>query len=130
MSHDPSFEIPVRPTRNYSRTTVEYEGSVVFALSPDDGEMSDDRIDGLLVAVLDDGPYRYGDWFDLPMPLYTVHDDATGDTFRAAVRDGSVELHVLPATDSPGLAALYDRLVDASDREWTVDCRTENCRGE
>lgn len=130
MPRDPSFEIPARPTRNYSRTTVEYEGSVVFALSPDGGDVSDDRLDGLLVGVLDDGPYRYGDWFDLPMPLYTVHDDATGDTFRAAVRDGAVELHVLPATDPPGLSALYDRLVAASDREWTVDCRTENCREE
>ena len=114
MSSDPSFEIPARPTRNYSRTTVEYEGTVVFALTPAD-EATDERLDDLLVGVLDDGPYRYGDWFDLPMPLYTVHDDATGDTFRVAVRDGRVELHVLPATESPGLAALYDRLVAASD---------------
>ncbi|MWG33659.1 hypothetical protein [Halomarina oriensis] len=124
MSRDPSFEIPARPTRNYSRTTVEYEGSVVFALSPE-VTVGDDALDALLRGVLDDGPYRYGDWFDLPMPLYTVHDDATGDTFRVSVRDGSVELHVLPATGSPGLAALYDRLVATGEHDWTVDCRTE-----
>jgi hypothetical protein len=129
VSSDPSFEIPVRPTRNYSRTTVEYEGTVVFALTPAD-EASDERLDDLLVGVLDDGPYRYGDWFDLPMPLYTVHDDATGDTFRVAVRDGRVELHVLPATESPGLAALYDRLVAASDHGWAVDCRTDGSAGD
>jgi hypothetical protein len=129
VTRDPSFEIPDRPTRNYSRTTVEYEGSVVFSLSPAT-TVSDAVLDGLLVEVLDDGPYRYGDWFDLPMPLYTVHDDATGDTFRVSVRDGTVELHVLPATDPPGLAALYERLVTASDHDWHVDYRAEDCASD
>lgn len=130
MSRDPSFELPARPTRNYSRTTVEYEGSVVFALEPEGETVSDEHLDGVLVGVLDDGPYRYGDWFDLPMPLYTVHDDVTGDTFRVSVRDGVVELHVLPATEPPGLEALYDRLVASTDHEWTVDCRAEDCSEE
>ncbi|MFD1513647.1 hypothetical protein [Halomarina rubra] len=130
MSRDPTFDLPTRPTRNYSRTTVEYEGSVVFGLTPEGHEVDDDHLDGLLVGVLDDGPYRYGDWFDLPMPLYTVHDDVTGDTFRAGIRDGTIELHVLPATEPPGLAALYDRLVATTDHEWAVDCRSDAPAGD
>ncbi|PSQ01695.1 hypothetical protein BRC94_03115 [Halobacteriales archaeon QS_5_70_17] len=119
MTREPSFEIPVRPERRYSRTTVEYDGEVVFSLTPV-ANYGDDRLDALLRAVLGSGPYRYGDWFDLPMPLYLVHDDDTGDTFRAAVRGGAVELHVLPETGSAGLRALYDRLVAASDCAWRV----------
>ena len=52
-----------------------------------------------------------------------VHDDETGDVFRVAVRNGQIEFHVLPATEAPGLRALYDRLVAADDRSWQVDCR-------
>lgn len=125
MTREPTFEIPARPERRYSRTTVEYEGTVVFALAPQGGGApGDGEVDALLSRVLEEGPYRYGDWFDLPMPLYLVHDDDTGDTFRVAVRDGTVELHVLPETGSAGLRALYDRLVAASDGPWAVDCRT------
>lgn len=122
MTREPTFEIPARPERRYSRTTVEYEGTVVFALAP--GSAVDEGVDALLQRVLENGPYRYGDWFDLPMPLYLVHDDDTGDTFRVAVRDGTVEMHVLPETGAAGLRALYDRLVAASDDPWSVDCRT------
>jgi hypothetical protein len=118
---EPSFHIPVRPRRRFSRTTVEYEGEVVFDCRPADH----DDPEALVRAALDAGPYRYGDWFDLPMPLYLVHDDATGDTFRVAVRDGTVELHVLPETGSAGLRALYDRLVAATDCGWTVTRRVE-----
>ncbi len=125
MTREPTFEIPARPERRYSRTTVEYEGTVVFALAPQGGDApGNGEVDALLSRVLEEGPYRYGDWFDLPMPLYLVHDDDTGDTFRVAVRDGTVELHVLPETGSAGLRALYDRLVAASDGAWAVDCRT------
>jgi hypothetical protein len=59
------------------------------------------------------------------MPLYLVHDDETGDTFRVAIRDGVVEFHVLPETSPAGLRDLYERLVAASDTTWSVTCRTE-----
>ncbi|MFC7154128.1 hypothetical protein ACFQPA_01485 [Halomarina halobia] len=123
-SDDPSFRIPARPQRRFSSTTVEHDGGVVFALVPD-GDHDDDALDALVTRVLDDGPYRYGDWFDLPLPLYLVHDDGTGDTFRVVVRGRAVELHVLPETESAGLRALYDRLVSATDCEWAVECRVD-----
>ncbi|MFB6172105.1 MAG: hypothetical protein ABEJ23_06190 [Haloarculaceae archaeon] len=123
MPDEPSFDIPARPTRRFSRQTVEYEGETVFELHPDPGA-DDAALAALVERVLCEVPYRYGDWFELPMPLYLVHDGETGDTFRVAVRDGRVELHVLPATESAGLRALYDRLAAASDREWSVRCRT------
>ena len=119
-----TFAIRQRPTRRYPRRGgVEYEGGTVFEVTP-----TPPRGDGALAAVvesvLEDDPYRYGDWFDLPMPLYLVHDDDTGDTFRVAVRDGVVEFHVLPATEPPGLRRLYERLREATDCEWSVSSRT------
>jgi len=124
MSSDPSFRIPQRPSRRYPRRGgVEYEGETVFELTPA-GDHGDDALDAALRGVLDSDGYTYGDWFDLPMPLYLVHDERTGDVFRAAVRDGSVELHVLPATDADGLRRLYDRLTDTVDCEWHVVCET------
>ena len=120
----PTFAIPQRPKRRYPRHGgVEYEGATVFSLTPD-AEYTDAELVAVLESVLDDEPYRYGDWFDLPMPLYLVHDDETGDTFRVAVRDGVIELHVLPDTEPPGLRALYDRLSAVTDCTWCVDCRT------
>ncbi|WP_254545339.1 hypothetical protein [Halomarina pelagica] len=121
---DPRFRIPVRPQRRFSSTTVEHDGGVVFALVPE-GDHDDDALDALVTRVLDDGPYRYGDWFDLPLPLYLVHDDGTGDTFRVVVRDGAVELHPLPETESAGLRALYDRLLAATDSRWAVERRAD-----
>jgi hypothetical protein len=59
------------------------------------------------------------------MPLYLVHDDRTKDTFRLAVRDGVVELHVLPGTDTDGLRAFYRRLRERSETDWDVTCRTD-----
>jgi hypothetical protein len=121
----PSFAIPTRPERRYRRRGgVEYEGGTVFSLRPD-AALGEPSLGSLVESVLDRGPYRYGDWFDLPMPLYLVHDDGTADTFRVAVRDGAVELHVLPGTDSAGLRAFYDRLAAASETGWTVSRRTE-----
>ena len=122
---EPTFRIPQRPTRRYpARNGVKYEGKTVFTLRP-----ASDRDDGLLTdlveSVLGRTPYRYGDWFNLPMPLYLVHDDETGDTFRVTVRDGTVELHVLPETEPAGLRDFYRRLDDASNTTWTVTCRTE-----
>ena len=120
----PTFAIRQRPTRRYPRRGgVEYEGESVFRLVPatdvDDAALAD-----LLESVLSTDGYRYGDWFDLPMPLYLVHDDDTGDTFRVAVRDGRVEFHVLPATEPPGLRRLYERLLEATDCEWSVNSHT------
>lgn len=118
----PNFTIPEHPERRYSRGGVEYKGGTIFLLTPDD-----DRAEGELAAlveqVLGDEDYRYGDWFDLPLPLFLVHDDATNDTFRVAVRDDTVEFHVRPETKSEGLRALYDRLTAATDCDWHVEQR-------
>ena len=115
------FDI-THPERSHSRARgMEYEGGTVFVFVPR-------RSDGLAEQVqelLDAGPYRYGDWFDLPMPLFLVHDDETGDTFRVAVRDGTIRLYVLPDTDPPGLRAFYDRLDRRTESAWSVTCRTD-----
>ena len=91
------------------------------------GRTDREELAALVESVLDSAAYRYGDWFDLPMPLYLVHDDSTHDTFRVAVRDGRVEVHVLPETEPEGVRALHDRLVEASGEafEWTVERRIE-----
>ena len=125
MSGDPSFRIPQRPSRRYPRRGgVEYEGETVFELTPDD-DHGHDALDAALREVLDGDDYTYGDWFDLPMPLYLVHDDRTGDTFRVAVRDDTVELHVLPETGTDGLRAFYRRTDARSETGWDVTCRTD-----
>jgi hypothetical protein len=121
----PTFSIPKRPTRRYRRRGgVEYEGGTVFSLEPTN-EYDDDSLTKLVERVLDQQPYRYGDWFDLPMPLYLVHDDRTGDTFRIAIRDGTVTLHVLPETGADGLRAFYERLVESSETGWDVTSRID-----
>jgi hypothetical protein len=118
------FHIPARPTRTYPRDGgVEYVGGTVFALSPAE-DRTDGRLADLVETVLEAGDYRWGDWFDLPMPLYLVHDDATHDTFRVSVRDGRVRLHVLPGTESAGLRAFFGRV--AGYGEWTVERRVED----
>lgn len=124
-SPDPSFEIPHPPERRYSRHDgLEYGGGTVFSLMPED-DIGDDELGALLVDVLDGEAYTYGDWFDLPMALYLVHDTETGDVFRAAVRDGTIELHVLPETDPAGLHGLYRRLCAANDGTWRVERRID-----
>jgi hypothetical protein len=124
MASEPTFSIPARPERRYPyQGGVEYEGETVFRLQPrppQDG----DSLDSLLREVLEAGPYRYGDFFDLPMPLYLVRDDETGDVFRVSVRGRQIRFHVLPETESAGLRALYDRLAAEWDVEWTVECET------
>jgi hypothetical protein len=123
------FAIPSRPDRRYPRSGgVEYVGGTVFSFDPGvDREGGEGELAALVESVLNSEAYRYGDWFDLPMPLYLVHDDATHDTFRVAVRDGRVEVHVLPETEPEGVRALYSRLVRASGEtfEWTVERRIE-----
>jgi len=124
VDEEPTFSIPRRPTRRYrSGGGVEYEGETVFTLRPE-RDPTDRSLTALVESVLDRGPYRYGDWFDLPMPVYLVHDDKTGDTFRVAVRDGTVQLHVLPNTDRAGLRAFYRRLAGRTESAWSVTCRT------
>ncbi len=122
---EPSFAIPVRPTRSYPYSGgVEYEGGTLFRLTPD-GNYSNDELATLTETVLEEGPYRYGDFFTLPMPLYLVRDDDTGDVFRVSIRDGTVRLHVLPETEPAGLRAIYDRLIEETDCDWQVDCESE-----
>jgi len=117
----PGVAIPERPERHYpARGGVEYRGGCVFEFTP----RGDPDAAALLDRVLAEGPYRYGDWFDLPMPLYLVHDDEHGDTYRAGVRDGAVEVHVRPETTPAGVRALYERLASASGCPWAVRRRT------
>jgi hypothetical protein len=124
MARDPSFSIPARPQRRFPRRGgVEYEGQTLFRLAPEES-MSDEALADLLAETLAAGPYRYGDFLNLPMVLYLVRDQETGDVFRVSVRDGRVRLHVLPETESAGLRRLYERLADRSGVEWAVDCRT------
>ncbi len=124
----PRFEIPERPRRRYPRRGgVEYEGETVFVLEPGVAVETAALVDVLQSALAAD-EYRYGDWFDLPMPLYLVHDDETGDTFRVAVRDGAVQFHVLPTTEPTGLRRLYERLRAATDFTWSVSKRTDRER--
>jgi len=126
---EPSFAIPVRPTRSYPYSGgVEYEGGTLFRLVPD-GDRSNDELAGFVESVLDDGPYRYGDFFSLPMPLYLVRDEGTGDVFRVSVRDGVIRFHVLPETESAGLQAMYERLAGRSDTGWRVERETDGGEG-
>ncbi len=121
MTEEPSFDIPGRPERCYTHTTVEYDGEVVFRLSPPEGCDPAATVE----SVLSEGPYQIGEFHDLPMRLVLVRDEALSDTFRLVVRNDRVELRVLPATEGPGLRAIYDRLVDATGDEWSVERRVD-----
>jgi hypothetical protein len=119
-----AFHIPAHPSRRYPRSGgVEYVGGTQFSLVPAENT-TEARLVEFVELVLDAGTYRWGDWFDLPMPLYLVHDDDTHDTFRVSVRDGCIELHVLPGTGSEGLRAFYERLPDAE--SWRVERQVDN----
>ncbi|MFB6233012.1 MAG: hypothetical protein ABEH61_02010 [Haloarculaceae archaeon] len=125
MAGTPSFAIPARPRRRFPfEGGVEYEGGTTFLLRPSP-DRDTNRLLDLVAAVLASGPYRYGDFLELPMVLYLVRDDTTGDVFRVSVRDGTVRLHVLPETESAGLRAFYERLDEHADADWHVECRTE-----
>jgi hypothetical protein len=138
MADDSAFEISHRPKRQYSRHAgLEYEGKTVFSLVPGP-ERTNGELEALLRRILDVDRYTYGDWFDLPMAVFLVYDHETGDVFRVAIRSGTVEFHVLPATGSAGLVALYERLCRASaggengseegteSVRWHVECRTDS----
>ncbi|WP_232820617.1 hypothetical protein [Halorussus litoreus] len=117
----PTFDIPHRPKRVYSHDGVEYEGGTVFKLSPDPAE-SNDRLAGVVERVLSGDRYTYGDWFELPAPVYLVHDERDSSVFRVVIRSGTVEFHVLPDTAREALRGLYDRLREEADCAWRVDC--------
>lgn len=122
MVRDPSFHIPSRPTRRFPYSGgVEYEGGSVFTLTPTP-EQSNERLRERLETTLEEGPYRYGDFLNLPMVLFLVRDDGTGDVFRVSIRDGTVRFHVLPDTEPAGLRNLYERLAERTDADWHVDC--------
>lgn len=124
MAGEPGFEIPARPVRRFSSTgDLAYEGGTRFELDPDTAP--DEPLTVLVESVLESGPYRYGDFLELPMPLYLVRDDETGDVFRVVVRDGTVRLHVLPDTEPVGLRAFYERLSAASTSRWSVSRSVE-----
>ena len=124
MAAEPAFEIPARPTRRYPGPGgLEYEGGTRFALEPASEPATPLR--ALVEAVLHAGPYRYGDFLELPMPLYLVRDDETGDVFRVSIWDGTVWLHVLPETESSGLRAFYDRLREETAATWRVRRETD-----
>lgn len=117
MSGEPAFEIPVRPECDYSAGGITRTGGTVFSLLPGDG-----AVEGCLGRVLARERYTAGDWFDLPSPVYLVHDRELGTVFRVVGYDDRVELHVTTTTESAGLRAFYDALIEESDAGWTVDC--------
>lgn len=119
MSGDPSFEIPVHPRCEYSGGGLTRTGGTVFSLVPEDGSV-DDR----LRRVLSRERYTAGDWFDLPSPVYLVHDRDLGTVFRVVGYDDQIELHVTTTTESRGLRAFYDALEEESAIEWRVECET------
>ncbi|UPV76489.1 hypothetical protein M0R89_18315 (plasmid) [Halorussus limi] len=120
----PTFDIPRRPERVYPHDGgVEYEGGTVFRLSPDP-EASEAELASLVERVLDGDRYTYGDWFELPAPVYLVHDERHSTAFRVVIRGGSVEFHVLPDTAAEALRGMYSRLCDAGDVGWCVACET------
>ena len=95
----PSFEIPARPRRRYPHGGgVEYEGGTVFSLTPRGEELD---LPVLVESLLSSGPYQFGDFLDLPMPLWLVRDEETADVFRIAVpplREHPEDLHHTPRT--------------------------------
>ncbi|MFB6083506.1 MAG: hypothetical protein ABEJ94_04595 [Halorientalis sp.] len=123
---DDPFAIPSRPERRYPRGGgVEYEGGTVFSLAPVP-EREDAWLRGVVEDVIDGEGYIYGDWFDLPMPLYLVHDEATGDVFRVSVRNRRIRLHVLPATEPSGLRRFFDRLRERTEGvDWDLSRRVD-----
>jgi len=124
MTATPSFEIPARPSRTYDRAgRLSYEGTVLFRLEPTEADKPD--LQELLDDVLETGPYRYGDFHDLPMVVYLVRDEETSDVFRVSIRDDALQLHVLPETGSAGLRRFYGRLTEVSDFEWDVERRID-----
>lgn len=128
MAGEPAFVIATRPSREYDRAgRLSYEGGTTFALEPVVDPPPD--LDTLVSRILETGPYRHGDFLELPMVVYLVRDEGTDDVFRVSIRDGTVRLHVLPETESDGLCRFYERLVEESDGEWEVERWIEDGSG-
>jgi hypothetical protein len=120
----PTFDIPRRPERVYPHDGgVEYEGGTLFRLSPDP-ELSEAELESVVESVLDGSRYTFGDWFELPAPVYLVHDEHHSTAFRVVVRYGTVEFHVLPETSRAALTEMYARLDEAAECSWRVECET------
>lgn len=120
MVGETAFVIPTRPSRTYDRAgRLSYEGGTTFRLEPADSSMPE--LEALVDQVLETGPYRHGDFLELPMVVYLVRDEGTGDVFRVSIRDGAIRLHVLPATESAGLRQFYERLQDHTTAQWHVE---------
>jgi hypothetical protein len=119
MSGDPAFEIPVYPDCDYSNGGITRTGGTVFSLTPEDGSVGE-----CLERVFSRERYTAGDWFDLPSPVYLVHDCDLGTVFRVVGYDTRVELHVTSTTESQGLRAFYDAIGEESGTEWHVECET------
>ncbi|RLN01512.1 hypothetical protein [Haloarcula sp. Atlit-7R] len=121
MTTGPSFSIPAHPQRRFPHGNgVEYEGGTEFRLIPEQ-ERATPALAETVANMLEAGPYRFGDFHDLPMPLWLVRDEETTDVFRVAVRDGTVRLHVLPTTESAGLQRFFERLCETcTEGSWTV----------
>lgn len=121
-SDDGPFADLQHPERTFPRAGgMQYEGATVIELRPRTGPADEAALAAVAREVLADGPYRFGDWFDLPLPVLLVHDDGTSDTFRLAVREDAIELHVRSATSAAGLRAFRDRLVAAHGSTATAD---------
>ena len=124
MSDEPSFEIPVHPERHYpAGGGIKYEGQTVFSLHADP-PLSQTTLQAHLHATLDDDVYTYGERDGLPAPVYLVHDRERRTVFRVVIRDGRLELHVLPNTDEKTLRGVFERFCERDGVSWTVECRT------
>jgi hypothetical protein len=124
MDDKPAFAIDSRPRREYDRAgRLTYEGKTLFRLEPET-DRSESALRTLLDAVLEDGSYQYGDFHDLPMVVYLVRDEGTGDVFRVSIRDGAIRLHVLPETESVGLRRFFERLQNHTTEQWHVERQT------
>lgn len=119
MSGDPSFEIPVHPRCEYGGGGLTRTGGTVFSVVPADGEVGES-----LARVLARDRYTAGDWFDLPSPVYLVHDRELGTVFRVVGYADRVELHVTSTTESRGLREFYDALGEERGCEWRVERET------
>lgn len=120
----PSFDIPVRPERYYPPGGgIEYEGRTIFALHADP-PLSQPDLEAHLHDALDEEGYTCSERDEYPAPVYLVHDRERRTVFRVVVREGRLELHVLPNTDSETIRAAYDRLRERDGVAWTVECRT------
>lgn len=108
-----------RPDRRVANGSVEYVGETIFALRPDGDEIDDHE--SVVATALGADRYVAGDWFDLPATVYLVHDTATTDVARVAVRSDRIELHALPNTGVETLQALRNRLANAAETTLSVE---------